>query len=122
MPASVHKILIHGSSIGQLSEEAQESKNKDMRNFRQHHTRKCSRVKTNEDLLLRLLLSSDPLISSLRKLPAVNRSKLSPDVISLLNAPKCTYGIIEQKEDDADSINCASDFSDDETDDEYNDS
>lgn len=61
MPASVHKILMHGSTvikysllpIGQLSEEAQESRNKDLKKYREFHTRKTSRVSTNEDLLYR---------------------------------------------------------------------
>lgn len=51
MPSSVHKILIHGAEIinnvslpiGMMSEEAQESRNKDLRNLREHHTRKNSR-------------------------------------------------------------------------------
>lgn len=68
MPISMHKILIHGWSvikesllpIGELSEEAQEAKNKDIRYFREHHTRKNSRVETNTDLFLRMILSSDP--------------------------------------------------------------
>lgn len=47
MPSSVHKILIHGESIikhfavlpiGQLSEDAQESRNKDYKNYRLHHS------------------------------------------------------------------------------------
>jgi hypothetical protein len=52
MPASVHKILIHGAiiiteamlPIGQISEEAQESRNKDLKQFREFHARKMSRV------------------------------------------------------------------------------
>lgn len=74
MPPSVHKILIHGAQIidslilpiGQLAEDAQESRNKDYRFYREHFTRKNSRCNTNEDLLKRLLISSDPVISSIR--------------------------------------------------------
>ncbi|KAL4714906.1 hypothetical protein ACJJTC_014277 [Scirpophaga incertulas] len=60
MPSSVHKVLIHGESVirhfsvlplGQLSEDAQESRNKDYKQFRVHHARKCSRAATNEDIL-----------------------------------------------------------------------
>lgn len=48
------KILDHGREIikqsivpiGQLSEEAQEARNKDYRRFRKNHTRKCSRPAT----------------------------------------------------------------------------
>ena len=68
MPVSVHKILIHGSEviknfitpIGEMSEEAQEANNKNIRYYKEHHTRKVSRKKSNEDLLKRLYLTSDP--------------------------------------------------------------
>lgn len=70
MPASVHKILIHGSDvlsvfllpIGMLSEETQETCNKDFRAFREKLTRKTSRIATNEDLMHIFLISSDPII------------------------------------------------------------
>lgn len=72
MPPSVHKLLIHGPiivkeailPIGELSEEAQETKNKDIRRYRESHTRKISPEKVNEDLFHRLILSSDPYLSS----------------------------------------------------------
>lgn len=76
MPSSIHKILIHGESVirhfsvlpfGQLSEDAQEARNKDYKKFRLHHARKCSRRATIEDVFNYLLTSSDPLISSQRK-------------------------------------------------------
>lgn len=74
MPASVHKILFHGSKIinlhllpiGELSEEAQEARNKDFKRFREYHTRKHCRSATNEDIIKKLLISSDPYISSQR--------------------------------------------------------
>ena len=77
MPTSVHKLLIHGAEIvkyallpiGQLSEDAQESRNKDIKNFRLHHSRKCSRESNMRDIFNRLLLTSDPFLSSIRKLP-----------------------------------------------------
>ena len=57
MPPTVHKLLIHGADIskeailpvGQLSEDALESRNKDIRKLRLHNTRKISREATNED-------------------------------------------------------------------------
>ena len=69
----MHKLLIHGADISkeailpieQLSEDALESRNKDIRKFRLHNTRKISREATNEDLFRSLLLTSDPLISSI---------------------------------------------------------
>lgn len=74
---STPEVLIHGAdimnhgllSIGELSEEAAEASNKHITAFRQGHTRKMNRVLTNTGLINRLLLHSDPLISSLRKLP-----------------------------------------------------
>lgn len=74
MPASVHKILVHGKSIiksflipiGDLSEEAQKARNKDFKHFREFNTRKHNRFVTNEDIINKLLISSDSYISSLR--------------------------------------------------------
>ena len=70
MPASVHKLLIHGAEIvqyallpiGQLSEEAQETRHKDFKRIRCENTRKYSRLATNEDILYKLFLTSDPYI------------------------------------------------------------
>lgn len=98
MPSSIHKILIHGADIiknvslpiGMMSEEAQEARNKDFRNFRQHHTRKNSRKNTMEDLMHSLLFSSDPVISSLSKKPSSysrNNILLDKDIIHLLSDP-----------------------------------
>lgn len=78
MPVSMHKILIHGPTvienfnlpIEELSEEVQKAKNKHIRYYRvnTHHTRKSSHLKTNKDLFRRLILSSDPYLSSRIKL------------------------------------------------------
>jgi hypothetical protein len=65
LPASVHKMLIHGTkiienailSIGLLSEEAQEARNKDMKRFRENNTRKTSRKHTMKDLFNNLIIS-----------------------------------------------------------------
>lgn len=59
MTPTVHKVLVHGKDIidnflipiGMLGENAQESRHKDMRNYRDHNTRKMSRKVTNEDLI-----------------------------------------------------------------------
>jgi hypothetical protein len=66
MPARFHKVLVHGADIisgvilpiGQLSEEAQESRNKNLESFRRSHSRRMSRSSTNEDVLKVLLVSS----------------------------------------------------------------
>lgn len=53
--------------------------------YRQHHTRKNSRINTNEDLLHVLLISSDPLISTIRLLPKKKLQDLSNEAKLLLN-------------------------------------
>jgi len=81
MPVTVHKILIHGCDIinqinipvGFLSEEALEARHKEIRKFRLNHSRKSSREFSNKDVLKRLLLSSEPLITSNRK--ALNKKQ-----------------------------------------------
>lgn len=92
MPASVHKILIHGSKIiedfiipiGQLSEEAQESRNKDVKHFREFNTRKSSRIFTNEDLMHKLQITSDPYISSIREKAKNKKHMLNEEALKLL--------------------------------------
>lgn len=72
MSPTVHKVLMHGGSIiahailpiGQLSEEAAEARNKHFREYRTDYSRKTSRIECNRDILNRLLLTSDPLLSS----------------------------------------------------------
>jgi len=88
MPTTVHKLLIHGAQIiassllpiGQMSEDAQESCNKYIKKFREDFSRKCTRTQTMEDVFLRLLVTLDPFISSLRKLPQKKLKSLSPEI------------------------------------------
>lgn len=95
MPPTIHKILLHGPfvianallPIGQLSEEAQEARNKDFWKFREGYTCKISRTKTNEDILNLLLIASDPYLSSIRKLPQTKFKKLSKEVLHTLDSP-----------------------------------
>nr|CAI5842175.1 unnamed protein product [Callosobruchus analis] len=94
MSPTVHKVLIHGSaivekallSIGQLSEEAQEANNKMFKKYREGFSRRFSREQTNADISNRLLISSDPVISSMRQ-PEVRRRTLDKDVMHLLRSP-----------------------------------
>jgi hypothetical protein len=103
MPSSVQKILLHGSlvisaallPISQMSKEAQEARNKDLKNIRKNYSRKCSRIETNEDLLHGLLVSSDPVIFSLRKLPPKKISSFSQKVLQLLILAKPTNNLKE---------------------------
>jgi hypothetical protein len=55
--------------IGQLSEEAQEARNKDWKRFTELNSRKTPRIDFSKDLLCMVLIFSDPMTSSLRKLP-----------------------------------------------------
>ena len=72
MTPTLHKILVHGSTvikyailpIGQLSEEAAEARNKHFRSYRHDFARKFSRTQCNQDVLNRLRLTSDSLLSS----------------------------------------------------------
>ncbi|XP_076292832.1 uncharacterized protein LOC143215029 [Lasioglossum baleicum] len=110
MPTSVHKLLIHGAQIiqtsnlpiGQMSEDAQESLNKCIKKFRENLSRKSSRLKTMEDVMHRLLLNSDPYISSFRKLPKKKLRSLFPEAIALLQTPEVNNRI-EETEPDADT-------------------
>ena len=84
MPSSLHKILIQGAEVinssllpvGQMSEEVHEYTNKYIKSF-EDFSRKLSRVKIMEDVILCLLLISDPFISSLRELPKKTQSRCS---------------------------------------------
>lgn len=92
MPSTIHKILLHGSEIvaaaalpiGMLSEEAQESRNKDYKIFRLNHSRKYSRLSTNEDIFHKILETSDPFISSLRPEPKKKHYPVSSEILDLL--------------------------------------
>lgn len=98
MPSSLHRILIHGPDIikaatlpiGLFSEEALESRNKEFRKYRECNTRKFSREETMQDLFNALLVTSDPVISSLSQCIG-NRSykqALNKEVLELLQEPE----------------------------------
>lgn len=97
MPVSVHKLFVYIIFsaillIGLLSEEAQEARNKNCKYIREHNTRKCSKVATNEDLFGRLLISFYPLITSLRHILPKRTGTIPSEVIGLLLEPEfCSY-------------------------------
>lgn len=105
MSPTMHKILMHGATvmekallpIGLLSEEAAEARNKHFRMYRHHFARKFSRVDCNVDIINRLLLSSDPLLTSLRPKPKSRKLPFSKEAISMLLPPS------PGSEDDSDS-------------------
>lgn len=92
MPSTVHKVLYHGAEIvrssilpnGILSEEAQESRNKDYKTFRVNYSRKTSRISTNEDILHKLLDTSDPFIPDIRPEPKKKQLPFSDKAKELL--------------------------------------
>ena len=105
MPVTVHKILVHSTEvittcllpIGQLSEESQEARNKDFCRFREHHTRKNSRICTNIDLLNMLLVTSDPLINSHREFSSKKTGKLPLEVLNLIIPPIIPPELVENR-------------------------
>jgi hypothetical protein len=92
MPASVHKLLLHGGDIiehaivpiGQLSEDAQEANHKCFRKYEENNSRKISRKCNNTDIFNNLLIASDLIISSSRKFIESKMKELSDDVKNLL--------------------------------------
>jgi hypothetical protein len=71
--------------IGQLSEEAQESSNKNYSNFRENNTRKMSRISTNTDLIHALSMSSDPMIRSKKKILKPPTTELTTEIKTFIN-------------------------------------
>lgn len=92
MPPTVHKILIHGSSIvksfnvpmGYFFEEPQEANNKIFRRARLTNCRMTDRISTNNDIIHHLMISSDPLINSMRIKEKRRTKELSAVAESLL--------------------------------------
>lgn len=92
MTPTMHKILIHGAAvienallpIGQLSEEAAEARNKHFRLYRENYARKFSREECNRDVYNRLLLSSDPLLSSMKQTKKNKPRLFCPETINML--------------------------------------
>lgn len=92
IPPSVHKVLQHGSKIiqsfelpiGCYSEEPQEANNKIFRKARLENARMCDRKMANTDIMRQMLVSSDPLISSLRIKEKKKRKPLAEEAELLL--------------------------------------
>lgn len=98
MPVTLHKLLVHSATvirwcvlpIGCMSEEALESCHKQLRKFRLKHTRKDCRLHSMSDLFGFLLVSSDPLLSSLglhSRRHTLQRGRLLPETRALLSEP-----------------------------------
>ena len=87
----------------QLSEAAQDARNKDIKRFREDFSRKCSREYTMHDVFNWLLVTSDPYISSIRKLPQKPLKSLSPEAIELLVPPTFHVAATDDKYTNFDS-------------------
>ena len=99
LPPTLHKVLQHGREIiascplpiGLTKEEASEAKNKFIRNFRLHHSRKTSWKEGIQDLFNRLMDKSDPVILETRAAKASQskrKKSLSLQILSLLKDPE----------------------------------
>jgi len=107
MSPTMHKVLMHGAEvvthailpIGQLSEEAAEARNKHFRQYRQNFSRKFSRIDCNTDVLNRLLLSSDPYISSCRSKQHKKTLPFSQEAVNMMTPS--THFFLPQAESDS---------------------
>ncbi|KAE8740590.1 hypothetical protein FOCC_FOCC013890 [Frankliniella occidentalis] len=89
MPCSMHKVLIHGADIMRIAPVPNGPSFRGTfgvtsQKYTKHHTRTSSRTKGNTDLLHCLLVSSDPLLYTLRPKPKPKTLKFCPSVLSLL--------------------------------------
>ena len=71
-----------------MSEEAHESCNKLIKKFRKDFSRKSNRQQTMNDVFLRLLIMSDPIVSSFYKVPMKKIKSLSAEATQLLSFSK----------------------------------
>lgn len=100
MTPTVHKILIHGPTviekallpIGQLSEH--------FRLFRQNYARKFSRKSCNLDVLNRLLLSSDPVLTGMTPIPRKKSNLFLKETIEMLLGDSDTQDSCSHDEED----------------------
>jgi hypothetical protein len=106
MSATLHKVLFHGHEfmkhftipIGELTEEASESKNKFYRKDRLEHARQSSRIANTTDMFHRSYCMGDPYFSSkaLSKLKAKSKpTPLPPEVVDMLKHPPDNDDVID---------------------------
>lgn len=120
MSPTVHKILVHGPTviehallpIGSLSEEAAEARNKHFRLYRQSFARKFSREACNLDILNRLLLTSDPLITGQRQTPRKSSKPFLADTLRLLLPSEEGIRQVRQAENEDEEVSTETDCSD----------
>lgn len=108
MPTTVHKILIHSAEIldyallpiGQLGEEAQEARNKDIKRYRESFSRKFSRQHNMEDIFHNLLVSSDPYISSMKKIGSKKLKQYPTEVLQFLEQPEVDESVLKSSDEE----------------------
>lgn len=107
MPATVHKILVHGWQIientvlpiGCFGEEGSEARNKLYKYDRLYHARKTSRQHNLEDMFNRAMDTSDPIISSINLDKRISRQRklnLPSEVVEMLKQPQLESDETEQ--------------------------
>ena len=79
-----------------LGEDAQQSRHKDVRYYREHNNKKMAWKQTNEDLTKMLLVSSDPVISNIKSLAVRQNYSLPTEVLNLSEKP----GIISDEDEE----------------------
>ena len=88
MPASFHKMLVHGTDIVSVAilptGHTQEYRDKNHKYFGRSHSRKTFITSTNEDVFNLLLVSSIPFITSLRKLPKKAEKTFVPKALKTI--------------------------------------
>jgi len=113
MTQTLHTILLHGPiiiiektllSIRQLSEEAAEARNKHFRLYRLKYARKFSRIDCNKDVVNRLLLTSDPLITSMRRLNPKKFKTFKKETLDMLIAELPTITNEYRVDDETDDL------------------
>ncbi|GBN29086.1 hypothetical protein AVEN_36737-1 [Araneus ventricosus] len=122
MSPTMHKILIHGPivienailPIGQLSEEAAEARSKHFRSFRQNLARKFSRLSCYEDVLNRLLLSSDPVLTDMRPTMRKKSKSFLKETLEMLLPMEFSEVLDEEDSDRKETDNDINDLSSDE--------
>lgn len=119
MTPTLHKILCHGAlviehallPIGQLSEEAAESRNKHFRLYRQNFARKFSRKDCLQDVMNRLLLTSDVFLScSSRAILKRIRKPFSSEALSFLKADEYQCSVSTNTVDESGESDDADDY------------
>ena len=125
MSCTLHRLLMHSADVaqhcllpvGMMSEEAAEARHKHVRLFRLHRARRDTRLHTIADIFGRLLVTSDPVVSSLgvaTRRNARRNTPLLPEVLGLLKQPDVSRETDEEGDEDTSPNNSNADSCDDQ--------